>query len=65
MAQVAHSCTIQPANCELSLRLLLRKAGMRLDRRGYQYRILSGHQVLVHDLCLDEAIAFTNRALVR
>ena len=57
--------------CELTLRLQLRKAGLRLDRRGYGYEILFKNQVLfsgdVHGegLSLDEIAVFCERALVR
>jgi hypothetical protein len=33
---------ISPQHCELSLRLKLRKLGLRLERRGFGYRLLSG-----------------------
>ncbi len=57
--------------CELTLRLRLRKAGLRLDRRGYGYEILYRNQVLfsgdVHGEgpSLDEVATFVERALVR
>jgi hypothetical protein len=57
--------------CELSLRLQLRKAGLRLERRGFSYEILYKNQFLIsgngrgEDLALDEIAAFVKRALVR
>jgi hypothetical protein len=57
--------------CELSLKLRLRKSGMRLERRGRYYRLMAGAQVLLdkgacgHGLTLSEIARFTNRALVR
>ena len=57
--------------CELSLRLQLRKAGMRLKRNGFRYQIMYGPQVLVagnghcEGLALDEIVAFVERSLVR
>jgi hypothetical protein len=56
---------------ELSLRLRLRKAGMRLERRGRYYRLMAGAQVLLdkgpcgHGLTLKEVARFTHRALLR
>jgi hypothetical protein len=57
--------------CELSLRLTLRKAGMRLKRSGFRYAIMYGEQTLIagnghgEALALDEVVAFVNRSLVR
>jgi hypothetical protein len=57
--------------CELSLRLTLRKAGMRLKRNGFGYQLMYGEQTLIagngygEALALDEIVAFVDRALVR
>ncbi len=57
--------------CELSLRLTLRKAGMRLKRNGFRYAIMYGSQTLIagnghgEGLALSEIVAFVNRSLVR
>ena len=62
---------VQPCECELGIRLRLRKAGMRLERRGDHYRLMAGAQVLLdkgacgHGLTLSEIARFTRRALVR
>jgi hypothetical protein len=72
MAQVNSEHSIAaPAICELSLRLQLRKSGLRLERRGFGYRLLAGNQVLLDrgpdgfGLSLEDVATFTNRALVR
>ena len=69
MAQADTDLSI-PA-CELSLRIQLRRSGLRLRRSGFHYQVLFGEQVLVagngrgEGLSLDEIDAFINRALVR
>jgi hypothetical protein len=71
MAQVKTDNSINVPVCELTLRLQLRKAGLRLHRRGYHYEILYRNQVLfggsIHgeSLSLDEVAAFCSRTLVR
>jgi hypothetical protein len=69
MAQATNTITTtaSPATCELSLRLRLRRAGMRLERNGYCYRLLYGSQVLLdrgragHGLSLQEVARYTSR----
>ena len=39
--------TISPEPCEISLRLRLRKAGMRQERTGYGYRLIAGNIVIL------------------
>jgi len=57
--------------CELSIRIQLRKAGMRLERTGFTYTIVYKNQVLLSGngqgdaLALTEVAAFIERALVR
>jgi hypothetical protein len=57
--------------CELSLRIQLRRSGLRLRRSGFHYQLLFGEQVLIagngrgEGLSLDEIEAFINRALIR
>ena len=46
-AGVNYSINMSPDPCEQSLRLQLGRFGMRLQRRGYGYRLLSGSQVLL------------------
>ena len=71
MAQAAYETSISDKICELSIRIQLRKAGLRLQRSGFSYQILSGNQVLIagnghgKGLALEEEAAFIDRALVR
>ena len=71
MAQAAAINTTPPAICELSLRLHLRRAGLRLERQGFGYRLLSGSQVLLDrgprgfGLALADVAKFTADALPR
>ena len=71
MAQVAYNYTTPVDICELSLRFRLRKAGMRLERRGFNYRLMSGNQVLLDrgpdgfGLSLVDVLMFTDGALNR
>ncbi len=57
--------------CELSLRIQLRRSGLRLRRSGFHYQVLFGEQVLIagngkgEGLSLDEIEAFIDRALIR
>jgi hypothetical protein len=57
------------ANCELTLRLKLRKFGMRLERSGFGYRLVHGNSVLLargadgFGLSLDDIARFTSSAL--
>lgn len=57
--------------CELSLRIQLRRSGLRLRRSGFHYQLLWGESVLLagngrgEGLSLDEIEAFVNRSLVR
>jgi hypothetical protein len=68
VAQAATTNSIITHPCELTLRLQLRKAGLRLDRTGYGYRLIFGNQVLLdrrHDgrpLTLDD-VAYHTRQL--
>jgi hypothetical protein len=57
--------------CELSLRIQLRRSGLRLRRSGFHYQVLFGEQILIagngrgHGLSLDEIERFIDRALIR
>jgi hypothetical protein len=57
--------------CELSLQIQLRKAGLRLERSGFQYAIVYKNQVLLsgsgrgEGLALEEIAAFIEWALIR
>jgi hypothetical protein len=46
-ASANNTTFLPPRNCELSLRLCLRRYGMRLQRRGCGYRLLYGESVLL------------------
>jgi hypothetical protein len=57
--------------CELSARLRLREAGLRLERDRSRYRIIRGCQVLLdhnergEPLTLQEVQAFLTKSLIR
>ncbi len=57
--------------CELTIRLQLRKSGMRLERSGLHYQIFYKNHVLLAGnaqgdaLALEEVAAFLERSLVR
>jgi hypothetical protein len=66
----ATNTTFAPdGTCELSLRLRLRKVGMRIERSGDRYRLLYGNSVLLqrgpdgYGLTLDQVERFTRRSL--
>jgi hypothetical protein len=69
MAQANDTFSIP--TCELSLRIQLRRSGLRLRRSGFHYQVMLGEQVLIagngrgEALSLDEIEAFINRAMVR
>jgi hypothetical protein len=69
MAKATDELISEP--CELTLRLQLRKYGMRLERRGFSYTLLYGNQILIsgngigEGLALQEIADFVSRALVR
>ena len=71
MAKANAANSIPPATCERSLRLRLRKAGMRLEQCGSGYRIMSDNQVLLQrgadgcGLSLVEIMMLTSAALDR
>jgi hypothetical protein len=70
MAQAATDDLNIPA-CELSLRIQLRRSGLRLRRSGFHYELIYGQQVLIagngrgKGLSLDEIMDFVERSLVR
>jgi hypothetical protein len=69
MAKATDEIITEP--CELTLRLQLRKYGMRLERSGFSYVLLYQNQILIsgngigEGLALAEIADFINRALVR
>jgi hypothetical protein len=70
MRQVAPDRTVFPV-CELSIRLLLRQHGLRLERAGFFFKIFAGHQLLLdrdqggRALNLHDIDAFARKALCR
>jgi hypothetical protein len=69
MAKATDEIITEP--CELTLRLQLRKYGMRLERTGFSYTIVYKNQVLLsgngigEGLALQEIADFVSKALVR
>jgi hypothetical protein len=71
MAQVNSEVSIitPPNICELGLRLRLRRAGMRLERSGFGYKLLHHDTVLLargpngYGLTLQDVDLFTRHAL--
>jgi hypothetical protein len=54
--------------CETAIRLQLRRAGLRLERQGYGYRIIYRSQVLMgseFEMSLADVSSFANGALLR
>ena len=71
MAQVKTDASISDAICELSIRIQLRRAGLRLTRSGFSYQILHGNQVLIagngrgEGLALEEIQQFIQKSFIR
>jgi hypothetical protein len=69
--QMAKANEQNTPTCELSLQIQLRKAGLRLERSGFQYAIVYKNQVLLsgsgrgEGLALEEIAAFIEWALIR
>jgi hypothetical protein len=71
MAQADDNDTINVPPRELSLRIQLRKAGLRLEHADFNYTIVYKNQTLIsgngrgEGLSLDEIVAFVERTLIR